>query len=310
MSGGKDSTYMLYQLVREYGLRPLVFTLDNGYISDAALENVRVACADLGVELHVAQTPHMNAIFADSLRRHANVCNGCFKTVYTLSMSLARERGIDTIVTGLSRGQLFETRLADTFAAREFDPDRIDAWVMEARKAYHHIDDAVYQLLETDLFRNEAIFDGIRFVDFYRFVDVDLDEVYRYLTAETVWKRPADTGRSTNCLINDVGIYVHKKTRGFHNYALPYSWDVRLGHKRREAAMEELDDDIDVGRVRRILGEIGYELPLEDALPENASRPTTSPAAPWPRPICGPTSRRRSRRTWCRATWSRCASCR
>ena len=268
VSGGKDSTYMLYQLVRHYAVRPLVFTLDNGYISAEALENVRTACADLHVDLHVASTPHMRAIFADSLTRHANVCDGCFKTVYTLSMRLARERGIDTIVTGLSRGQLFETRLADTFAAREFDPDVIDTWVMEARQAYHRIDDAVYQLLDADLFSNEAIFHEIRFIDFYRFVDVPLEEVYRYLSTETVWHRPSDTGRSTNCLINDVGIYVHTKTRGFHNYALPYSWDVRLGHKDRDAALRELDDDIDVGRVRQILGEIGFPDPQVDLASE------------------------------------------
>jgi amino acid adenylation domain-containing protein len=265
VSGGKDSTYMLYQLVREFGVRPLVFTLDNGYISDAALGNVRNACADLGVDLHVGSTPHMNEIFVDSLERHCNVCDGCFKTIYTLSMSLARERGIDTIITGLARGQLFETRLADTFAAREFDPDAIDSLIMDARKAYHHIDDAVFQLLETDLFDDETLFDDIRLVDFYRFVDVDLDEVFRYLTDETVWQRPTDTGRSTNCLINDVGIFVHKKQRGYHNYALPYGWDVRLGHKRREAAMDELDDDIDLERVRHILDEIGYDRPLADA---------------------------------------------
>lgn len=264
VSGGKDSTYMLYRLVREFGVRPLVFTLDNGYISTEALENVRAACADLRVDLHVASTPHMRAIFADSLRRHANVCDGCFKTVYALSMSLARERGIDTIITGLSRGQLFETRLADTFAAREFDPDVIDTWVMEARKAYHRIEDAVYQRLDADLFQHDAIFHELRFIDFYRFIDVPLDDVYRYLAEDTVWRRPADTGRSTNCLINDVGIYVHTKTRGFHNYALPYSWDVRLGHKQREAALRELDDDIDVDRVRRILDEIGYPDPQAD----------------------------------------------
>ncbi|NNE13065.1 MAG: amino acid adenylation domain-containing protein, partial [Ilumatobacter sp.] len=257
VSGGKDSTYMLYQLVRTHGVRPLVFTLDNGFIATAALDNVREACRDLGVDLHVGSTPHMNAIFADSLDRPATVCHGCYKTIYTLSMGLAREHGIDTIVTGLSRGQLFETRLADTFAAREFDPDRIDEWVMEARKAYHHIDDAVYELLETDLFSDDRIFDHIGFVDYYRFVDVDLDELYRYLHAETVWTRPPDTGRSTNCLINDVGIYVHNKQRGYHNYALPYSWDVRLGHKQRTAAMDELDDDLDLERVRATLDEIG-----------------------------------------------------
>jgi len=268
VSGGKDSTYMLYQLVREYGVRPLAFTLDNGYIAAEALNNVRSACADLGVDLHVATTPFMNAIFADSLRRHANVCNGCFKTIYTLSMQLARERGIDTIVTGLSRGQLFETRLADTFAAREFDPDTIDQWVSDARTAYHRVDDAVYQLLDASLFTNERSVKDFRFVDFYRFVDVSLEEVYQYLRAQTVWRRPPDTGRSTNCLINDVGIYVHKKTRGYHNYALPYSWDVRLGHKRRETAIQELDDEIDLERVRRVLGEVAYEEPLEQVVAE------------------------------------------
>ena len=70
--------------------------------------------------------------------------------------------------------------------------------------------------------------------------------------------RPADTGRSTNCLINDLGIYVHQQERGFHNYALPYSWDVRLGHKTRDAALAELDDEIDPERMRRLLSDIGY----------------------------------------------------
>jgi amino acid adenylation domain-containing protein/non-ribosomal peptide synthase protein (TIGR01720 family) len=258
-SGGKDSTYMLYQLVRVYGLRPLVFTLDNGYLSERALANVRLACDDLGLDVEVGRTPHMAAIFADSLRRHCNVCHGCFKTIYTLSMTRAHELGIDTIVTGLSRGQLFETRLADTFRARQFDPEEIDALVKDARRVYHQVDDAVRDLLDTRIFDDSTVIDEIDFVDFYRYVDVELAEVYDYLDKATVWQRPEDTGRSTNCLINDVGIYIHKKQRGYHNYALPYSWDVRLGHKQRDAAVDELDDDIDEPRVRQILEEIGYD---------------------------------------------------
>ena len=94
--------------------------------------------------------------------------------------------------------------------------------------------------------------------DFYRYSDVDLDELLSYLQEKLPWIRPKDTGRSTNCLINDIGIHVHKKERGFHNYALPYSWDVRLGHKKRDAALDELDDDIDAGYVDKILSEVGY----------------------------------------------------
>ena len=44
----------------------------------------------LGVRHEMASTPAMNEIFADSLRRFSNVCNGCFKTIYTLAIKRAR----------------------------------------------------------------------------------------------------------------------------------------------------------------------------------------------------------------------------
>ena len=256
-SGGKDSSYMLYQLF-ELGLRPLAVTLDNGYISDGAKENIRKAVAGMNIPHRYLSTPHMDDIFADSLRRHSNVCNGCFKTIYTLSAHLCRELGIRYVFTGLSRGQIFETRLHDLFRHRIFDVEKIERQIIEARKVYHRIDDAVSQALDVGLFQDNDIFSEIQFVDYYRYVDVPLSEVYRYLSEQAPWVRPADTGRSTNCLINDVGIQVHKKERGFHNYALPYSWDVRLGHKTRAEALDELNDDIDAGRVERIQRKIGY----------------------------------------------------
>ena len=91
-----------------------------------------------------------------------------------------------------------------------------------------------------------------------------------YIAENTPWIRPADTGRSTNCRINEVGISVHQRERGFHNYSLPYSWDVRLGHKQRDQALAELNDDIDQGRVSKILDEVGYA--PRDRVPEAISR--------------------------------------
>jgi amino acid adenylation domain-containing protein len=258
LSGGKDSTYALYRLV-DMGLRVLAMTLDNGYISDSAKANIRRVTEDLGVEHLFATTPSMDQIFADSLRRFSNVCNGCFKTIYTLAMQLAHTRGIRHIVTGLSRGQLFETRLAELYKHKIFDSAQADRMILEARKVYHRTDDAVLRLLDTSLFADDAVFEAIHIHDFYRYCDVELDEVYRFLREHTPWLKPADTGRSTNCLINNIGIYIHKKEQGYHNYALPYSWDVRLGHKTREAAIAEMNDDIDVVAVRRILNEIGYD---------------------------------------------------
>jgi amino acid adenylation domain-containing protein len=257
LSGGKDSTYMLYQLV-EYGLTPLVFCLDNGFVSDGAKDNIRRAVDDLGLELVFGETPAMNEVFVDSLKTFSNVCNGCFKVIYTLATALAEERGIGYIVTGLSRGQIFDTRLKELFQHKTFDVEQIDSLIIDARRAYHRMDDVVSQRMDTSVFDDDQVFDRVKYIDFYRYCDIELADLYQFLDQKAPWVRPKDTGRSTNCLINDVGIWIHKNERGYHNYAEPYSWDVRLGHKQRDAALAELDDEIDVSRVRNVMDEIGY----------------------------------------------------
>ncbi len=78
LSGGKDSTYALYQLV-ELGFRPYALTLDNGFISEGAKENVRRSVAELGIPHEFATSKAMNAIFRDSLERHSNVCDWWYK---------------------------------------------------------------------------------------------------------------------------------------------------------------------------------------------------------------------------------------
>ncbi|MEL7331898.1 MAG: amino acid adenylation domain-containing protein, partial [Cyanobacteria bacterium J06560_2] len=264
LSGGKDSTYALAQLVH-MGFKVFAFTLDNGYISNSAKENIGRVVQALGVDHVFGTTPAMNEIFTDSLERHCNVCNGCFKTIYTLSMQMAYDMGIPAIVTGLSRGQFFETRLSEEwftelFGQPEFNPDTIDETVLEARKVYHRSDDAVSQLMDVSVFQSDDIFNAIEIIDFYRYSDVQLSEMLAFLRDRLPWIRPADTGRSTNCLINDAGIYVHKQQRGYHNYALPYSWDVRMGHKTVDECIDELNDDINVSEVKQMLKEIGYDV--------------------------------------------------
>jgi amino acid adenylation domain-containing protein len=256
LSGGKDSTYALAKLVG-MGVRVLAFTLDNGYISESAKANIRRVVNVLGVDHMFGETPAMNEIFVDSLKRFSNVCNGCFKTIYTLSTKVAFDKKIPFIVTGLSRGQFFETRLTEELFWKD-DVDTIDKTILEARKSYHRVDDAVKRLLDTSIFDEDSVFEKVQFLDFYRFIDVDFEEMMNYLDKYLPWIRPSDTGRSTNCLINQVGIYVHKTERGYSNYAFPYSWDVRMGHKTRELSLDEINEEIDEDEVTRILEEIGY----------------------------------------------------
>ena len=268
LSGGKDSTYILAPLI-QMGLKVLAFTLDNGYISDQAKGNIDRIVKKLNVDHMYGRTEHMNKIFVDSLQRHQNVCNGCFKTIYTISTQIALEKKIPFIVTGLSRGQFFETRLTEElFWDANAEVDKIDNTILEARKLYHQEEDAVKSLLDVSAFEKNSTFDQVQFIDFYRYSDVSLEVMLKFLEEKVEWVRPTDTGRSTNCLINQVGIYVHKKKKGYSNYSFPYSWDVRLGHKTRTETLEEINEVIDEKEVKRIMAEIGYFEPVDSDVNE------------------------------------------
>ncbi|MEM8584497.1 MAG: phosphopantetheine-binding protein, partial [Bacteroidota bacterium] len=142
-----------------------------------------------------------------------------------------------------------------------FGDKSIDDVILEARKIYHRADDAVRDLLDVSIFEDDSVFEKVQFIDFYRYCDATLAEMYEYLDHVLPWIRPSDTGRSTNCLINQLGIYVHTKQKGYSNYAFPYSWDVRVGHKERDAALDEINEEIVEPEVKRMMREIGYEEP-------------------------------------------------
>ncbi len=257
LSGGKDSSYALYQLAK-MGLKIYAVTLDNGFISDGAKANVSQAVTTLGIPHTFVTTPYMNEIFKDSLKLHSNVCQGCFKTLYSLALKIAHKKSIPAIVTGLSRGQFFETRLTPELF-KDNENSEIDQTVLSARKAYHRMDDLISRRLDVKFLQDDRVFEQIQFIDFYRYCDVSLHEMLSFLELHAPWIRPQDTGRSTNCLINDVGIHIHKRKQGYHNYALPYSWDVRLGHKSRDQAQAELSDDIQLDKVYEVLKTLAYD---------------------------------------------------
>jgi len=258
-SGGKDSTYALGKLA-EMGLRVLAFTLDNGYIPNSAKDNITKVVQALGVDHVFGTSPAMNEIFVESLKTHCNVCNGCFKTIYNISLKLAFEKQIPYIVTGLSRGQFFETKLSEELFWKPMeDVKEIERTLFEARQAYHTVKDTVYEKVDGNFIEENNVLEKVRILDFYRYHDVTLTELYDYIKNRLPWVRPDDTGRSTNCIINKLGIYIHKQEKGYSNYAFPYSWDVRTGHKTKSETIDEIEEYIDEKEVKQMISEIGYQ---------------------------------------------------
>lgn len=256
-SGGKDSSYVLLRLL-ELGYRVATFTFDNGYISSTALDNIERTTRAYGVANVTATLAQMKQVFAESLKHESTVCGGCFRALTQLSTQLARQRGINVVITGLSRGQIFETKLKRIVDQGLLDPAEIDRQLDTHRQIFNVRDDAIAGAVGL----NEVLArrsDHIRYVDFFRYDPASSTEVRSYLAARDArWRAPTDTGFcSTNCRINDVGIHVHQLEKGYHNYAAPLSWDVRLGAASRHDAGQELAAAVS-SDVPAILSEIGY----------------------------------------------------
>ena len=64
LSGGKDSSYILYYLVKILGLRPLAVHYDSGFRASASLANIKNVTEKLSVELvtHRATPSHRRLI--------------------------------------------------------------------------------------------------------------------------------------------------------------------------------------------------------------------------------------------------------
>jgi hypothetical protein len=112
LSGGKDSCYLLYKVVKEYGLKALAFTTDM-HVPDTAWENIRRTVKALSVD-HTVYTPPKSLyrkLFRFLLQNQEargavrTVCYVCAPMFEGYSLKTAVEKRIPLVLAGYSPGQ-------------------------------------------------------------------------------------------------------------------------------------------------------------------------------------------------------------
>jgi N-acetyl sugar amidotransferase len=103
MSGGIDSSYLLYVMKEKFGLRPLVFHVDAGWNSQIAVNNIERLVDDLGLDLYTEvinweEIKDLQLAFFKSGVPHVDVPqdHAFFATMY----KFASEHKIKYILTG------------------------------------------------------------------------------------------------------------------------------------------------------------------------------------------------------------------
>jgi N-acetyl sugar amidotransferase len=101
-SGGKDSTFTLYYLVKEFGIKPLVVQFNHGFMRPTLLKNNERTFRQLGVEV-LSFTPNwkvVKRVMLESLIRKGDFCWHCHTGIYSYPMHVALKYNTPLIFWG------------------------------------------------------------------------------------------------------------------------------------------------------------------------------------------------------------------
>lgn len=101
-SGGKDSTFTLWYIVKKLKLKPLVVRFDHGFLRPKVLENTERTIKRLGVD-QIHFTPNWNVVrklMFESLVRRGDFCWHCHTGIFAYPMWVAIRQNIPLIFWG------------------------------------------------------------------------------------------------------------------------------------------------------------------------------------------------------------------
>lgn len=101
-SGGKDSTFTLNYLVKEYGLKPLVVQFNHGFMRPILKENNERTFKKLGVDVH-SFTPNWRVVkrlMLEALIRKGDFCWHCHTGIFAYPMQVALRYQVPLIFWG------------------------------------------------------------------------------------------------------------------------------------------------------------------------------------------------------------------
>jgi glucosamine--fructose-6-phosphate aminotransferase (isomerizing) len=261
-SGGRDSSYGLHLIKKEFGLKPVTFTYDWGMVTDLARRNVARMCGQLGI-----QNILVSADIAEKRRNiRLNVSAWLKKPDLGLvPLFMAGDKHFFRVVNALKRqtgialdlwcaNPLENTDFKSGFCgvSPDFHKSRVD-YLSIGRKArlagYYGL-----RFLQNPGYINASLIDTFRAFtayyveprrDFYFIFDHFIwneDEVNQTLLSEYDWELAPDSpstwriGDGTAPFYN----YIYMTARGFTEFDTFRSNQIREGHISRERALEAI----------------------------------------------------------------------
>jgi PP-loop superfamily ATP-utilizing enzyme len=268
LSGGKDSTYILYYVVKVLGLKPIAVSYNSGYQSQLAEKNVIRTCEILGVDLVEVNSPGIlqtnllksSYTFADKLNREWDVCLNCPQILRIVPENIAKIHRINLVIWG---GSTIESVKGTSLQQEPVEIEH-EHWLIRKTKTLLRI---LKQLIKEPVlffpfgrytfFRmaqrialgfplksSLKPFSGveksntdIQFVNFFEYIHWDSIENVKVLEEELGWKHPADKDSRFDCQLHCVTNKKYLEKYGISHDGITFCNFIREGRMSRDEAI-------------------------------------------------------------------------
>lgn len=252
LSGGKDSTYAIYLCTKVYGLKTLSVTLDNGFLTQTAKDNIRNAIASCDAD-HIFYTinrGNSSELFKVFTERTGDFCNACMRGInYSIEFA-ARNFNIPLVIKGsgrrvqyvsqikevssLNTASYFSNVIKNTDAEKKFRYLSLNKHKLEFQKIAGGMCDII-GIKRTSLMRLITQHIGL-----YDYIYLPFTEIIEILKKEMNWSDDSGSVEHLDCHLHDVPFFKDTlRIPGITKYTFHSSGLIRQGLMTREEALKK-----------------------------------------------------------------------
>jgi len=267
ISGGKDSSYVLYQLKEKYNLNVLTYTFDNNFLTDYAKENISNLVSEMGVE-HFFYKPDWDfhkKVYKKMMKLTGIPCKGCSLGAYGTSFKFAFEKNIPFVFHGRTPSQIFRD-----FIPKSNDPTIpfIDSNIKQYNKENQieillEVAERLLSLLGDSKDENTKLTEEIItnfFPDIYKIIQAEMipeflgyflyhkydeNNIKKILENNLSWKRSKEDKIFTHadCYIHDAVEYIRYNKFGYSIIEPEISVLIRQGLISKKEALKRISKE-------------------------------------------------------------------
>ena len=211
-SGGKDSTFVLYELVKKYKLKVKAFTLDNGFMSEEAKRKINSIVKELKVEHEFVSLDEqlVKNMYHEICKKYLSPCLACSFIGYAIMINYASKVDAAVMIHGRSPYQMlrnysdlnndyFKPFITEGLSMQPGNSEELLGIIISKVNDFvsPELAASIKKIFLTDCYKN-----GFRpFVAYFLYHPYDKDKIIQELTKKTSWVLESEE-EHFDCLIH------------------------------------------------------------------------------------------------------------